>query len=94
MTTLDHRPTPADTIDGEVLDTTVHPIPANPHRFGVKASALIVVGAAVGLATQLDATATNAALAGGALSTAVGLYLHKLTRFNTFAEANDPFARP
>ncbi len=91
MTTLDHRPAPSRTINGEVVDSTVHPIPANPHRFGTNASGLIVMVVAVGLASHIDGSVLEAGVAGGALATAIALFLTKLTRFNAFAEANDPF---
>ncbi len=93
MTTLDHRPQPA-TIDGEVTSIEVHPIPSNPHRLPVYASAGLLAVALGGILANIDAAADAKAalLAGFAL--ALALFLVSLIRFNAFAEANDPFWKP
>lgn len=90
MTTLDHRPQPT-TINGEVLDVEVHPVPNNPHRWPLFASAGLIFVAAGGILANIDGDGAGKAVNLAVFGFALALFLVTVIRFNAFAEATDPF---
>lgn len=83
--------TPTSNPPAPTTPPTVHPIPANPYRFGTLAAAVIVLGAAAGLVWTMWADRPNPQLSFAALAVAVVLLTAQATRFNRFAARHDPF---
>lgn len=97
MTILDVQPGTApvvtDTptvIDGEVVyrHADLAP-PRNPHRFSTRASAAVLLIAAVGALANVDSDGTARAINVAVLAGAFVLYLSCLFRFHARAEAGD-----
>ncbi len=76
---------------GEAPPATVAIVeaPANPHRFAVWASSLILAGTAAAAFVQVGGTDEGRGRVVAALFLALLIWLHCLARFNQRAEAGD-----